>query len=299
MDGSKFNCLSYVWSPSLLSCDPVVSFAFEVYELVVSWVAILFAMSLMSTLFFSCRLCRGVKREGLSCFYVLILTYFHGFTGSGRGQFCHCICSNGGKYGDCPVFQTWLWGKWLNGESDTLSEPGISEICKRDMFCYSFLLCSIFRWYLLWLYCWRILAQANDPTIERIITPRIALTTAEYLAYECGKHVLVILTDMSSYADALREVIWRFMSWITILLRLALYWNLWEKSICINPFLTSLTSFFYTYHYCAGVCCPWRSARKAWVSGLYVYWFGNNLWACWKNWRAERLHNTNSNFDNA
>ncbi|KAM0873055.1 hypothetical protein ACQ4PT_038312 [Festuca glaucescens] len=46
---------------------------------------------------------------------------------------------------------------------------------------------------------------ANDPTIERIITPRIALTTAEYLAYECGKHVLVILTDMSSYADALRE----------------------------------------------------------------------------------------------
>jgi len=47
---------------------------------------------------------------------------------------------------------------------------------------------------------------ANDPTIERIITPRMALTTAEYLAYECGKHVLVILTDMSSYADALREV---------------------------------------------------------------------------------------------
>ncbi|KAG1663131.1 hypothetical protein FOA52_000653 [Chlamydomonas sp. UWO 241] len=47
---------------------------------------------------------------------------------------------------------------------------------------------------------------ANDPTIERIITPRIALTTAEYLAYECGYHVLVILTDMASYADALREV---------------------------------------------------------------------------------------------
>lgn len=49
--------------------------------------------------------------------------------------------------------------------------------------------------------------EANDPTIERIITPRIALTTAEYLAYECGKHILVILTDMSSYADALREVL--------------------------------------------------------------------------------------------
>lgn len=47
---------------------------------------------------------------------------------------------------------------------------------------------------------------ANDPTIERIITPRVALTAAEYLAYECGLHVLVIMTDMSSYADALREV---------------------------------------------------------------------------------------------
>ncbi|KFV82754.1 V-type proton ATPase subunit B, brain isoform, partial [Struthio camelus australis] len=47
---------------------------------------------------------------------------------------------------------------------------------------------------------------ANDPTIERIITPRLALTTAEFLAYQCDKHVLVILTDMSSYAEALREV---------------------------------------------------------------------------------------------
>ncbi|GAB5033612.1 v-type proton atpase subunit isoform [Nannochloropsis oceanica] len=47
---------------------------------------------------------------------------------------------------------------------------------------------------------------ANDPTIERIITPRLALTTAEYLAYERDMHVLIILTDMSSYCDALREV---------------------------------------------------------------------------------------------
>ncbi|KAK9456165.1 P-loop containing nucleoside triphosphate hydrolase protein [Dipodascopsis uninucleata] len=47
---------------------------------------------------------------------------------------------------------------------------------------------------------------ANDPTIERIITPRLALTTAEYLAYQTERHVLVLLTDMSSYADALREV---------------------------------------------------------------------------------------------
>lgn len=42
--------------------------------------------------------------------------------------------------------------------------------------------------------------------IERIITPRLALTTAEFMAYQCEKHVLVILTDMSSYAEALREV---------------------------------------------------------------------------------------------
>ena len=47
---------------------------------------------------------------------------------------------------------------------------------------------------------------ANDPTIERIITPRLALTTAEYYAYQLEKHILVILTDMSAYCDALREV---------------------------------------------------------------------------------------------
>lgn len=47
---------------------------------------------------------------------------------------------------------------------------------------------------------------ADDPTIERISTPRIALTAAEYLAFEKGMHVLVILTDMTNYAEALREV---------------------------------------------------------------------------------------------
>ena len=47
---------------------------------------------------------------------------------------------------------------------------------------------------------------ANDPAIERINTPRMALTAAEYLAYECDMHVLVILTDITNYADALREV---------------------------------------------------------------------------------------------
>jgi V-type H+-transporting ATPase subunit B len=47
---------------------------------------------------------------------------------------------------------------------------------------------------------------ANDPAIERIITPRLALTTAEYLAYEKELHVLVIMTDMTAYAYAVREV---------------------------------------------------------------------------------------------
>ncbi|HOA31101.1 MAG TPA: V-type ATP synthase subunit B [Clostridia bacterium] len=47
---------------------------------------------------------------------------------------------------------------------------------------------------------------ANDPAIERISTPRLALTASEYLAFEKGMHVLVILTDITNYADALREV---------------------------------------------------------------------------------------------
>lgn len=46
---------------------------------------------------------------------------------------------------------------------------------------------------------------SNDPVIERILTPRCALTTAEYLAFELNMHVLVIMTDMTSYAEALRE----------------------------------------------------------------------------------------------
>ncbi len=47
---------------------------------------------------------------------------------------------------------------------------------------------------------------ADDPVVERMITPKVALTTAEYLAYEKGMHILVILTDMTSFAEALREV---------------------------------------------------------------------------------------------
>ena len=47
---------------------------------------------------------------------------------------------------------------------------------------------------------------ANEPAIERFATPRMALTCAEYLAYELGMHVLVIMTDLTNYAEALREI---------------------------------------------------------------------------------------------
>ena len=47
---------------------------------------------------------------------------------------------------------------------------------------------------------------ANDPVVERLITPKVALTVAEYLAFEKGMHILVILTDMTSFAEAMREV---------------------------------------------------------------------------------------------
>ena len=50
-----------------------------------------------------------------------------------------------------------------------------------------------------------LLNLANDPIVERIITPRAALTIAEYLAFDLGKNILVILTDMTSYCEALRE----------------------------------------------------------------------------------------------
>ena len=117
---------------------------------------------------------------------------------------------------------------------------------------------------------------ANDPTIERIITPRIALTgmskicarlwrllrvepwpkksvkpsnkfilAAEYLAYQCEKHVLVILTDMSSYAEALREISAAREE---------------VKTIIIFCCLFLLTG-------------TWSS----WFPWLYVHRFGNNL----------------------
>lgn len=51
-----------------------------------------------------------------------------------------------------------------------------------------------------------VLNKADDPTIERLLTPRVALTIAEYLAFELDKHVLVVLTDITNYCEALREI---------------------------------------------------------------------------------------------
>jgi V/A-type H+-transporting ATPase subunit B len=51
-----------------------------------------------------------------------------------------------------------------------------------------------------------VLNLANDPAVERLLTPRIALTAAEYLAFDLGMHVLVILSNMTNYAEALREL---------------------------------------------------------------------------------------------
>lgn len=85
---------------------------------------------------------------------------------------------------------------------------------------------------------------ANDPTIERIITPRLALTTAEYYAYQLEKHVLVILTDMSSYADALRE---------------ASISRSYERAPMKTSFLRT------------GVGCARGGSRPSWIPGLHVY----------------------------
>lgn len=86
---------------------------------------------------------------------------------------------------------------------------------------------------------------ANDPTIERIITPRLALTTAEYYAYQLEKHVLVILTDMSSYADALREA--------------------------SSPYLSLLVSCLIMLALRIGLRCSRRSSWSPWIPWLHVH----------------------------
>lgn len=84
--------------------------------------------------------------------------------------------------------------------------------------------------------------------IERIITPRLALTAAEYLAYQCEKHVLVILTDMSSYAEALREV--TVMPWCAASTNKFPKWHFSNQNLPIFPssrFLQEISSVSQTY----------------------------------------------------
>lgn len=103
-----------------------------------------------------------------------------------RGELFHCLCGYGCQYGDKPVFHKRFRGEWQYGESHIVLEPGqrsyVRTLCSAACIC------------------------AYSNSIERIITPRLALTTAEYYAYQLEKHVLVILTDLTAYCDALREV---------------------------------------------------------------------------------------------
>lgn len=56
-----------------------------------------------------------------------------------RGQLCHCFCSNGCEHGDCTIFQTWFWGKWIYGESDSISKP------RKSLLFFS--ICSLLSYY--------------------------------------------------------------------------------------------------------------------------------------------------------
>lgn len=113
---------------------------------------------------------------------------------------------------------------------------------------------------------------ANDPTIERIITPRLALTTAEYYAYQLEKHVLVILTDMSSYADALREV---------------------------GPALSSPGRHWPHLTRCIGLSRTRGGARPSWISRIHVHGFVHYLRTCRACTGPQWLHYSNSHPDDA
>ena len=107
---------------------------------------------------------------------------------SGEEEKVHECIVRLGEHGNGSILQTRFRRKWFDGERVSVFELGQrSNVSSTIRHCVH-----------------------NDvflsDRIERIITPRIALTTAEFLAYQCDKHVLVILTDMSSYAEALREV---------------------------------------------------------------------------------------------
>lgn len=103
-----------------------------------------------------------------------------------RRKLLHCFRRHGCQLGDEPFLHQGFRGERQHGACHTFLELGERPYVSVH---HSFIPTSLTR-----------------NSIERIITPRLALTTAEYYAYQLEKHVLVILTDLSSYCDALREV---------------------------------------------------------------------------------------------
>lgn len=118
-----------------------------------------------------------------------------------RGQKLPIFSSSGVKHNELAV-QIARQAKLAEGEEDNLAIVFAAMGVKNDVAEYfrrKFDESGVIERVVMYL------NLSNDPVIERILTPRCALTTAEYLAFELGMHVLVIMTDMTSYAEALRE----------------------------------------------------------------------------------------------
>ncbi len=118
-----------------------------------------------------------------------------------RGQKLPIFSSSGMKHNELAV-QIARQAKLAEGEEDNLAIVFAAMGVKNDVAEYfrrKFDESGVIERVVMYL------NLSNDPVIERILTPRCALTTAEYLAFELGMHVLVIMTDMTSYAEALRE----------------------------------------------------------------------------------------------
>ena len=116
---------------------------------------------------------------------------------------------------------------------------------------------------------------------------RLALTTAEFLAYQCEKHMLVILTDMSSYAEALREV------------SAAREEVPGRRGRLYIIHMSAYEDLFYHYVWkqkWTKMCIVLFYFRFSW---LHVHRFSNNLWACGKGRGKKRLYYPNSNLDDA
>ena len=118
-----------------------------------------------------------------------------------RGQKLPIFSSSGMKHNELAV-QIARQAKLAEGEEDNLAIVFAAMGVKNDVAEYfrrKFDESGVIERVVMYL------NLSNDPVIERILTPRCALTTDEYLAFELGMHVLVIMTDMTSYAEALRE----------------------------------------------------------------------------------------------